>query len=134
MTRTAGLSNRRPSETRTPETSPAHGYARLTHDDEGKIEDIRSRMTELCNSDKITLEAIYFDRDTADDSLNRPGLEKLLANLLCRRPGAVVVVLSLDHLSPLPATRTALMTLIGRTGTRLVTLDQSEQVNGYCSP
>lgn len=99
----------------------AYGYIRVEDADEGAIEALHDLITESSSAEGYSLKEIFVDRETAPDKIVRPGFQALSAELLVEE-GARVLIVNMDHLSPLPAIRAALRAKLEALGSAVVTL------------
>jgi hypothetical protein len=99
----------------------AFGYVRLDDEDDAAVEALHDLITAFGAAEGYSVEEIYIDRRTGPSSLVRPGFQALTDGLE-RADAAHVLVPDLDHLSPLPAVRTALEAKLGSLGSTVVSV------------
>ena len=97
----------------------AFGYVRVEDDDETAVDELCDLVEDSRAAEDYDLREVYVDR-TPPGSVVRPGFQALVGALE-REEGAHVLVPDLDHLSPLPAVRTALEAKLGSLGSTVVT-------------
>lgn len=96
----------------------AFGYVRLDGDDDAAFEASRDLVT-VAMTEGYDVKEVYVDRQAPPDSIVRRGFQALVERL--ERDGvAYVLVPDLDHLSPFPTVRTALVAKLASLGATAV--------------
>ena len=102
----------------------AFGYIRVEDDDEALVESFHDQITKKASVEGYSIEEIFVDRRVAPQDLVRPAFQAL-TDKLAGEHVAHVLVPDLDHLSPLPTTRTALESKLGSIGSTVVHCGES---------
>ncbi len=115
---------------------PAVGYYRLEEHDAAESATLLKVIATACLRENVRLVKTFTDRGYDGSQFARPGIMELRDALL-DAAGLVVIVPSLDHLSPIEALRTPLQTMISTLGGRLVIADEANvraTDAGSCQP
>ncbi|WP_462186620.1 MULTISPECIES: recombinase family protein [unclassified Frankia] len=100
-----------------------YGYICIEHADEAEIDRLDDQLTAHARAEGLALAEIFVDRCMPPGRIVRPGLTVLL-EAVKRSEVAGVLVVSLDHLSPLPAVRQAIEVEIEGLGGRVIYLSE----------
>lgn len=101
------------------EQPPAIGYICVDEAEDGEIAAFLKEIAACCLREELRLVRSFCDRGYDGSQLARPGIVELRQALL-ETSGLVVVVPTLDHLSPADSIRSPLTIMIHRLGGRLV--------------
>jgi DNA invertase Pin-like site-specific DNA recombinase len=102
----------------------AVAYLRLDDDsDDYQFAELLKDIAVCCQREGLRLARTFTDRGYDGQALARPGLAEL-REALKDRPGLVVVVPTLDHLSPSEVIRGPLLLLVHRHGGRLLVANE----------
>lgn len=105
-----------PKDVKPSEQPPAVAYLRLDEDnDEYQFSLLLKDIAVCCQREGLRLVRTFTDRGYDGQALARPGLAEL-REALQNRPGLVVVVPTLNHLSPSELIRGPLLLMIHRHG------------------
>lgn len=110
-----------------------YGYISLVNDDETHIERLHDQLTAHARVEGLTLAEVFVDRCTAPARIVRPGLTVLLEAVM-RTEGCGVLVISPDHLSPVPAVRHAMEVEIEILGAQVLTTTIRSSTNNSLPP
>jgi hypothetical protein len=102
------------------EPARVYGYISSEHADEAEIDRLHDQLTAHAQAEGLALAEIFVDRCMPPGRIVRPGLTVLLEAVM-RAEAAGVLVISADHLSPLPAVRRAIEVEIEVLGARVLT-------------
>jgi DNA invertase Pin-like site-specific DNA recombinase len=106
------------------EQPPAVAYLRLDEDsDDHQFAELLKDIAVCCEREGLRLARTFTDRGYDGQALARPGLAEL-REALKDRPGLVVVVPTLDHLSPSELIRRPLLLMVHRHGGRLLVANE----------
>lgn len=97
-----------------------YGYISSEHTDEAEIDRLHDQLTAHARAEGLALAEIFVDRCMPPGRIVRPGLTVLLEAVM-RSEASGVLVVSADHLSPVPAVRRAIEVEIEVLGARLLT-------------
>jgi DNA invertase Pin-like site-specific DNA recombinase len=113
-----------PKEVKPSEQPRAVAYLRLDEDgDDYQFAELLKDIAVCCQREELRLARTFTDRGYDGQVLARPGLADL-REALRDRPGLVVVVPTLDHLSPSELIRGPLLLMIHRHGGRLLVANE----------
>jgi hypothetical protein len=101
------------------EQPPAIGYIRVDEPDEGEIAAHLKTIAACCLREELRLVRTFCDQGYDGSQLARPGIVEMRQTLL-DTSGLVVIVPTLDHLSPVDSIRSPLTIMIHRLGGRLL--------------
>jgi DNA invertase Pin-like site-specific DNA recombinase len=109
---------------KTSEQPPAVAYLRLDEDsDDYQFAELLKDIAVCCQHEGLRLARTFTDRGYDGRALARPGLADL-REALQNRTGLVVVVPTLDHLSPSEVIRGPLILMVHRFGGRLLVANE----------
>jgi DNA invertase Pin-like site-specific DNA recombinase len=113
-----------PKELKSSEQPPAVAYLRLDEDrDDYQFAELLKDIAVCCQREGLRLARTFTDRGYDGHALARPGLADL-REALQDRPGLVVVVPTLDHLSQSEVIRGPLILMVHRLGGRLLVANE----------
>lgn len=113
-----------PKEVRYSDRPPAVAYLRQDDDgDDYQFAELLKDIAVGCQREGLRLARTFTDRGYDGQGLARPGLADL-REALHDRPGLVVVVPTLDHLSPSEAIRGPLLRMVREHGGRLLVANE----------
>lgn len=101
------------------EQPPAVAYLRLDDDDDVEFAELLKVIAAYCLRERLRLVRTFTDRGYDGSQLARPGIVELRQALI-ETVSLVVVVPTLDHLSPAESIRSPLMLMIHRLGGKLL--------------
>ena len=107
-------------------SAQVYGYVRLSRADGRRLTRLRRRIAAHCEREGLALELVFADTGVPDTNPIRPGWTALLDVLAPSRAEAVVVLLSLDHLSRDPVLRAEMRTCITAAGARVAVMPPAE--------
>ncbi len=99
------------------------GYIRVDEVDEGEIKLLLKDIAACCLRESLRLTRTFVDRGYEGRELARPGIVDLRAALK-EQAGLVVVVPTLDHLSPVEHIRSPLLLMVHRQGGRVLVANE----------
>lgn len=105
------------------ELPPAIGYLRLDDGDEDVFAMLLKDIAACCLREGLRLVRTFCDRGYDGSQLARAGLVEV-QEALRERPGLVVIVPTLDHLSPANVIRSPLLLMVHRLGGRLLVANE----------
>ncbi len=111
------------AQVKSSELPPAVGYLRLDDDDDHAFAGILKDIAVCCQREGLRLTRTFTDRGYDGRVLARPGLADL-REALQNQPGLVVVVPTLDHLSPSDLIRGPLLLMVHRHSGRLLVANE----------
>lgn len=111
------------AQLRPSEQPPAVGYLRIGEDDDAQFALLLKDIAACCLREGLRLVRTFTDRGYDGQALARPGLVELRETLQAIT-GLVVVVPTLDHLSPSEVIRGPLVRMVHRLGGRLVVANE----------
>lgn len=113
-----------PKGIKSSEQPAAVAYLRLDEDgDDYQFSELLKDIAVCCQREGLRLTRTFTDRGYDGRALARPGLAEL-REALKNRPGLVVVVPTLDHLSPTDMIRGPLLLMVQRHGGRLLVANE----------
>jgi DNA invertase Pin-like site-specific DNA recombinase len=110
----------------------AYGYLRAEHPQDLGAEALRLALGCFCEAQEWRLVTVFCDRDCDGSETARVGFTAVL-DVLRLPSSALLVVPSLEHLSPDALVREGLLRQVQRTGARLVVVDE-HQDQGTAKP
>jgi Resolvase, N terminal domain len=113
------------SQVKPSEQPPAVGYICVDEAEDGEIAAFLKEIAVCCLREELRLVRTFCDQGYDGTQLARPGIVELRQALL-ETSGLVVIVPTLDHLSPADSIRSPLTIMIHRLGARLVVAEESE--------
>lgn len=105
------------------ELPPAVGYVRVDEADEREIKLLLKDIAACCLRESLRLTRTFVDRGYEGRELARPGIVELREGIK-EQAGLVVVVPSLDHLSPVEHIRGPLLLMVHRLGGRVLVANE----------
>lgn len=113
-----------PEDNKPSDQAPAVAYLRLDDDsDDYQFAELLKDIAVCCQREGLRLARTFTDRGYDGHALARPGLAEL-REALRDRPGLVVVVPTLDHLSLSEVIRGPLLRMVHRLGGRLLVANE----------
>jgi len=108
-------------------TPPVYGYVWIARRNASRLESWRRLIAAYCRGEGLCLESVLADSSQSES--RRPGWTALLDRIAASDSGAVVVLITPDHLSRDHVTRAAMWARIYAAGGRVV---QVPTVGGVC--
>ncbi|MBL7499782.1 recombinase family protein [Frankia sp. CNm7] len=97
-----------------------YGYISLEHADEAEIDRLHDQLARHARAEGLALAEVFVDRCVPPGRIVRPGLTVLLETVR-RSEASGVLVMDVDHLSPLPAVRRAIEVEVETLGAQVFT-------------
>jgi hypothetical protein len=106
-------------QVRSSELPPAIGYIRMDDHDDSGFALLLKDIAACCLREGLRLVRTFYDQGYDGSQLARAGIVEV-QEVLRETPGVVVVVPTLDHLSPADVIRSPLILMVHRLGGRLL--------------
>jgi hypothetical protein len=111
------------------EQPPAIGYIRLDDHDDNEFAVLLKDIATCCLREGLRLIRTFYDQGNDGSTLARPGVVEL-RQALQYMPGLVVIVPTLDHLSPADSIRSPLLLMIHKFGGKLLVANEPNGKTG----